>query len=311
MANVLVTGGGGFIGSHLTTKMVELGHRTRVMDNFATGHRSNLNHIADSIDLFESDLRKYEDCLKACDGIDYVFHQGAIPSVPKSVDKPRDSHEANINGTFNILQAAVECKIKRFVYAASSSAYGNTEESPKHEKMQTNPLSPYASQKHAGETYCRSFYECFGLETIAIRYFNVFGPRQDPQSQYAAAIPAFVTKILKGERPVIYGDGEQTRDFTYIDNVVHGNVLAMQVEKTAGQSVNVACGGQISVNQVIKAINEALGTNVEAEYVPRRTGDVLHSCASIALAKKLLDFEPVVTFEEGLRRAIEYYKTLV
>ncbi len=311
MASILVTGGAGFIGSHLTTKLVELGHTTRVMDNFATGHRSNLEHVRDKIDLMEADFRRPEDCLRACDGVEYVFHEGAIPSVPKSVDKPRESHDANINGTFNMLQAAVHHKVRRFIYAASSSAYGNTEESPKHEGMKSCPLSPYAAQKHAGETYCRSFTECFGLETISLRYFNVFGPRQDPKSQYAAAIPAFVTAILTGQSPMIYGDGEQTRDFSYIDNVVHGNILAMKAAKTGGESVNIACGGQVSVNQVIAAINEALGTNTKPKHQAHRPGDVMHSCAAIDLAGKLLGYETVVPFEEGLRRAIDYYRTLV
>jgi len=310
MANILVTGGAGFIGSHLTTRFVELGHSVRVLDDFSTGHRENIAHVADKIDLHERDLRSLDDCMNACDGIDYVFHEGAIPSVPKSVDDPQASHDANINGTFNMLRAATHHKIKRFIYAASSSAYGDTEESPKHEGMKATPLSPYAAQKHTGETYCLAFFECYGLETLSVRYFNVFGTRQDPKSQYAAAIPAFCTAILNGEPPLIYGDCEQTRDFTYIDNIVHGNVLAMEVKETRGQSVNVACGGQISVNQVIAAINDALGTSVKPKYVARRTGDVLHSCAAIGLAKELLGYDPTVSFEEGLRLAIDYYKTL-
>jgi nucleoside-diphosphate-sugar epimerase len=311
MANILVTGGAGFIGSHLTTRFVEMGHHVRVMDDFSTGHRANIAHVMNKVDLHESDLRKLEDCMAACEGIDFVFHQGAIPSVPKSVDNPQASHDANVNGTFNVLRAAVHHKVKRVVYAASSSAYGDTEESPKHEGIKPTPLSPYAVQKYAGENYCRAFFECYGLETLSMRYFNVFGARQDPKSQYAAAIPAFVTAILRDEPPTIFGDGEQTRDFTYIDNVVEGNILAMKVDRMQGQVVNVACGGQISVNQVIAAINKVLGKDVKPNHVDRRPGDVRHSCAAIGLAKELLGYEPIVDFEEGLRRAIDYYKTLV
>ena len=310
MASVLVTGGGGFIGSHITTRMVELGHDVRVMDNFSSGHRHNLTHLEGKIEVFESDICKPADCEKACADMEFVFHQAAIPSVPLSVDQPLPSHEANINGTFNMLRAAAKQEVHRFVYAASSSAYGETEESPKHEGIVPSPLSPYAVQKLTGEHYCRAFFECYGLETLAIRYFNVFGERQDPKSQYAAAIPAFVSSILKGESPTVYGDGEQTRDFTYIDNVVHGNVLAMKAEKTSGEAVNIACGGQVTVNAVIAAINSALGKDVPIKYVEERPGDVRHSCADISLARKLLGYEALIDFEEGLRRAIKYYKTL-
>lgn len=308
MANILVTGGAGFIGSHLVTHMVECGHTVRVLDNFATGKRENLAHLTGRFELFEGDMRDPAQCVEACHDVEFVFHEAAIASVPRSVDDPQTSHDANINGTFNLLRAAVDCKVRRFIYAGSSSAYGDTDVSPKHEGIKPEPLSPYAVQKHASEQYCRAFFECYGLETISLRYFNVFGDRQDPKSQYAAAIPAFVTAILRGESPLIYGDGEQTRDFTHIDNVVLGNMLAMKVARTSGEMVNLACGGQISVNQVIAAINSALGTNVKSRYVDRRPGDVVHSCADITLARKLLGFEPTVSFETGLQRAIEYYK---
>jgi UDP-glucose 4-epimerase len=240
--------------------------------------------------------------------VEFVLHQAAIPSVPKSVDDPQASHDANINGTFNILRAAVENKVRRVIYAASSSAYGNIPESPKHEGLRPEPLSPYAVQKLTGETYARAFYECFGLETISLRYFNVFGARQDPTSQYAAAIPAFVTTILAGDRPIVFGDGEQTRDFTYIDNVVRANILAMEATRTQGEAVNVACGVAISVNQVIAAVNRHLGTKAESRFEALRPGDVRHSCADVTLAKKLLGYEPQVPFEEGLCRAIDYYR---
>lgn len=308
MAEVLVTGGAGFIGSHLATRLVEQGDKVRVIDNFATGRRENLSHLGNRFELIEGDIRDFEQCSAACAGVEFIFHQAAIPSVPKSVEDPQTSHDANVNGTFNILRAAVEKKVKRVIYAGSSSVYGDSAESPKHEQMVQAPLSPYAAQKCLGENYCRAFFECFGLETITLRYFNVFGARQDPGSQYAAAIPAFTVAILNDEAPTIYGDGEQTRDFTHIDNVVHGNVLAMQADETHGEAVNLACGDKISVNQVIAAINRLLEKNVQARYVERRAGDVLHSCADIKLAKELLGFEPQVGFEEGLHRAIEHYR---
>lgn len=310
MAKVLITGGAGFIGSHLASRLRELGHEVRVLDDFSTGKRDNLLPLEGQFELVEGDLRDRATCERACDGIEFVLHQAAIPSVPKSVDDPLPSHDVNVNGTFNLLLACVEKKVKRFIYAASSSAYGDTEVSPKHEGIRPDPLSPYAVQKFTGECYARSFFQCYGLETISLRYFNVFGSRQDPRSQYAAAIPAFVTAILRGESPVVYGDGEQTRDFTYIDNVVHGNVVAMKASATRGEAVNIACGDRISVNQVIKAINEQLGTHVKPQYVPQRTGDVLHSCADISLAGSLLGFVPQVSFEDGLGRAIDYYRSI-
>ncbi|MEK7710502.1 MAG: SDR family oxidoreductase [Planctomycetota bacterium] len=308
MANILVTGGAGFIGSHLMTRFVEMGHRVRVFDNLSTGKRENLAHLAGRVELMEADLRDAEACRRACEGIEFVFHEAALGSVPKSVDDPQPSHDVNINGTFNMLRAAVDRKVRRFIYAGSSSAYGDAEESPKHEGLIPRPLSPYAVQKLTGEHYCSAFSTCFGLETITLRYFNVFGERQDPKSQYAAAIPAFVTAILRGEAPTIYGDGEQSRDFTYIDNVVDGNVLAMTVSRTSGETVNLACGGRITVNEVIAAINRALGTNVKPRYFAPRAGDVRHSCADIEFAKRLLRFRPAIGFEEGLRRAIDYYR---
>ncbi len=310
MAHVLVTGGAGFIGSHLATRLVELGHRVRVFDNFATGHLSNLAHLEGKYELIQADLRDAAACMRACAGVEYVFHEAALGSVPKSVDDPQTSHDVNINGTFNMLRAAVEHRVRRFIYAGSSSAYGDTEVSPKVETLRPRPLSPYAVQKLTGEEYCHAFFVCYGLETITLRYFNVFGPRQDPESQYAAAIPAFVSAILSGRPPTVYGDGEQSRDFTYIDNVVDGNILAMSVPKVRGEVLNLACGGQITVNQVIAAINRVLGTKVQPRYVAARPGDVRHSCANIDLARSVLGFEPKVSFEEGLRRAIDYYRSI-
>jgi nucleoside-diphosphate-sugar epimerase len=310
MATILVTGGAGFIGSHLATRFVELGHRVRVFDNLSTGHRSNLTHLGSRIELIEADLRDANACIKACAGMEFVFHEAALGSVPQSVDDPQTSHDVNINGTFNLLLGAVRQKVRRVIYAGSSSAYGDIEESPKHEGMCPQPLSPYAVQKLTGEEYARAFHVCYGLETVTLRYFNVFGPRQDPKSQYAAAIPAFVSTILHGEAPTVYGDGEQSRDFTYIDNVVDGNLLAMSAKKTCGEVVNVACGGQITVNQVIAAVNKMLGTNVRPRCVDPRPGDVRHSCADVRLATTLLGYRPGVSFDDGLRRAIHYYRSI-
>ncbi len=310
MSNVLVTGGAGFIGSHLASRLAELGHRVRVLDNFATGRRENLAPLAGRVELIEGDLRRLEDCLRGCDGIEFVFHQAALPSVPVSIERPQDSHDSNINGTFNLLMAARQQPCRRVIYAGSSSAYGDSPESPKHEELTPSPKSPYAVQKLTGELYCRAFSECWGLQTLTIRYFNVFGARQDPRSQYAAAIPAFVTAILKGEPPTVFGDGEQTRDFTHIDNVVHGNVLAMQVARTHGEIVNVACGGSVSINHVIGRINELLAKNVRPIYAPARAGDVRDSEADIRKARSLLGYQPIVSFDEGLKRAIDYYASV-
>ena len=311
MANILVTGGAGFIGSHLVTALIDRGHHVRVLDNFCTSSRNNLKHVEDMVELHEADICSPSACNRATTDIEVVFHEAALGSVPKSVDEPQPSHDTNINGTFNILRACVENKVRRVIYAGSSSAYGESEVSPKHEGMVPEPLSPYAVQKLTGEFYMRAFHECFRLETVTLRYFNVFGERQDPNSRYAAAIPAFATAILRGQRPTIYGDGQQSRDFTYIDNVVHGNILAMETTNPAGGAINLACGGQITVNDVIAAINGALGMDIQPNFVDPRPGDILHSCADISLARELLSFEPTVDFEEGLKRSIDYYKTLV
>lgn len=310
MANYLVTGGGGFIGSHLVHGFLEQGHAVRVLDDFSSGRRENLTEVADQVDILEGDMRDPAICAQACQDIDVVFHEAAIPSVPVSVEKPVPSHEANITGTFNMLLAAKDRKCRRFIYAASSSAYGESPVSPKHEELKPTPLSPYAVQKLAGELYLRAFYECYGLETFGIRYFNVFGPRQNPKSQYAAAIPAFVTAILANEPPKVYGDGEQTRDWTYVENVVHANTLAAEAKQTRGDVVNAACGEQISVNAIIARINELLDKDIQPNYLPPRAGDIKHSLADNALAKKLIGYEPKILFEDGLRRAIDYYAGL-
>ncbi|MCH7526651.1 MAG: SDR family oxidoreductase [Planctomycetes bacterium] len=310
MANCLVTGGAGFIGSHLVEGLLEQDHSVRVLDDFSTGKRDNLAAVARRIEVIDGDISDPDVCLKACADIDWVFHQAAVPSVPQSVDNPEASHNANVNGTFNILMAARARKCRRVIYAASSSAYGDSDVSPKHEGLMPQPVSPYAVQKLTGEYYARAFFECFGLETLSIRYFNVFGPRQDPESQYAAAVPAFVTAVLADRPPTVYGDGEQTRDFSYIDNVVYGNLLAAKAEKTHGEVINVACGYQVTINQIIRRVNELLGRDVKPLYAAPRPGDVRHSLADIRLAKQLIGYEPIVNFEEGLAKAIDYYASL-
>lgn len=308
MPKYLVTGGAGFIGSHLVEHLVRAGQSVRVLDNFLTGKRANLESLLGKIELFEGDIRDADVCRQACHGVDVVFHQAALPSVPVSVADPVTSHNCNVNGTLNVLVAARDAKVRRLVYAASSSAYGDAPTSPKVETMPSLPLSPYAVQKLAGEMYARAFAVCYGLETISLRYFNVFGPRQDPKSQYAAAIPAFVTALLRGQPPTIYGDGEQTRDFTYIENVVRANLAAAAAPKVNGEVVNVACGESISLNRTIAKINELIGGTIRPIYAPARQGDIKHSMADISAARQLIGFEPAVGFEEGLRRSIDWYR---
>ena len=308
MEKFLVTGGAGFIGSNICRELVSRGHFVRVLDNLLTGKKSNLAGVLEKIEFIEADMGDEEVARSAMKGIDVVLHQGALPSVPKSVEDPAATHEHCLNATFTLLMAARDAAVKRFVYAASSSAYGDSATLPKVETMPSNPLSPYAAAKLGGEHYARVFNEVFGLETISLRYFNVFGPYQDPTSQYAAAIPAFVTAILKEEQPTVYGDGEQSRDFTYIDNVVEANLLAAGVEHTSGEVLNIACGQAVTVNEVIKVINGVVGKKIEPIYAPLRAGDVKHSLADITLAKKTIGFEPKVSFEEGLRKAVDWYR---
>jgi UDP-glucose 4-epimerase len=308
MEKFLVTGGAGFIGSNICRRLVSEGCFVRVLDNLLTGKRSNLADIADKIEFVEADMGDPEVARSAMKDIDAVFHQGALPSVPRSVDDPAATHRHCVDATFTLLLAARDAGIKRFVYAASSSAYGDTPTLPKVETMTPNPLSPYAAAKLVGEYYCSVFYEVFGLETIALRYFNVFGPYQDPTSQYAAAIPAFVTSILKDQPPTIYGDGEQSRDFTYIDNVVHANLLAARAKQTKGEVINIACGQAVTVNEIIAMINKTVGKQVNPIYETPRAGDVKHSLADITRAQGLIGFSPVVSFDEGLQKAIEWYR---
>lgn len=304
----LVTGGGGFIGNHLVRAMLDRGDSVRVLDNFSTGRRVNIPDIIDRIELIEGDIRSFHIVRQAVEGVDVIFHEAALPSVPRSINDPITTHEVGVNGTLNLLQSARECGSGRIVFASSSSVYGNTVELPKHEMMTPAPLSPYAISKLAGEHYCQVFFQLYGVETVALRYFNVFGPRQDPTSQYSAVIPKFIQAMNQGERPVIFGDGEQSRDFTYIDNVVHANILAATAESgVAGQVFNAACHGQITLNDLVGALNDALGTSIEPIYMEPRLGDIKHSFAAIDKLKKATGYEPQVSFAEGIRRTAEWY----
>lgn len=309
MAFYLVTGGAGFIGSNLVEALLAQGHRVRVLDNFSTGKRENLEPFLDRIELVTGSLAKFEYCQMAVEGVDYVLHQGALPSVPKSIELPIESNNANVTGTVDLLVAARDAGVKRVVFAASSSAYGNTETLPKIETMPPSPLSPYALQKYAGELYMKIFYETYGLETVSLRYFNIFGPRQDPTSFYSAVIPKFITMLLKGEAPTIFGDGQQSRDFTYIENVVQANIKAATADRrSAGEVMNIACGERIDLNELAQVINDILGSNIQPKYEPERRGDVKHSLADIGRAKELIGYEPTVKFAEGIRKTIEWYK---
>jgi UDP-glucose 4-epimerase len=307
MEKFLVTGGAGFIGSNICKKLVSDGCFVRVVDNLLTGKRSNLATILDKIEFIEADMGDEEIARTCMKDIDCCLHQGALPSVPRSVDDPAATHRHCLDATFTLLVAARDAGVKRFVYAASSSAYGDTPTLPKIETMLPRPLSPYAASKLAGEFYCSVFYKVFGLETISLRYFNVFGPHQDPTSQYAAAIPAFVTAVLKNKPPTIYGDGLQSRDFTYVDNVVQANLLAATAKNTTGQVINIACGQAVTVNDVIDTINNLLGKNVRPIYADPRPGDVKHSLADITLAEKTIGYKPAVFFKQGLQLAIDWY----
>ncbi len=308
MEKFLVTGGAGFIGSNICRRLVAEGCFVRVVDNLLTGKRANLAPILDQIEFVEADMGVPEVARAVVQGIDVILHEGALPSVPRSVDDPALTHQHCVDATFTLLLAARDARVKRFIYAASSAAYGDTPTLPKVETMAPNPLSPYAVGKLVGEYYCSVFSKVFGLETIALRYFNVFGPGQDPASQYAAAIPAFVTAILRDQPPTIYGDGEQSRDFTYVDNVVQANLLAGRAKETHGEVVNIACGEAVTVNAIIDRINQLLGKHVKPIYAPARAGDVKHSLADITAAKKLIGFKPVVLFREGLEKSIDWYR---
>jgi UDP-glucose 4-epimerase len=304
----LVTGGAGFIGSHIAEALVKRGERVRVLDNLITGKHENIAHLRDKLEFIEGDIRDYEQTRHAVAGAQVVFHEAAVPSVPRSVDEPLLNHDCNVNGTFNVLLAARDAGVKRVVYAASSSAYGETEVLPKQEEMLPTPLSPYAAAKLFGEYYCQVFTRVYGLETACLRYFNVFGPRQDPSSPYSGVISKFVTALLQGETPVIYGDGEQSRDFTYIDNVVDANLCAAEAPEAVGQVMNLGVGERITLNALLAELQKILGTDLKPRYEAVRAGDVRHSLADISQARKLLGYEPRVMLAEGLRQTVEWYR---
>ena len=305
----LVTGGAGFIGSHLVEHLISRGEDVVVLDDFSTGRRDNLAPFEGKFELIEGTLLDPATCARAARGVDFILHEGAIPSVPRSVKDPFTSHEACATGTLNILIAARDAGVRRVVYAASSSAYGNTAELPKHEEMLPRPLSPYAAAKYAGECYCRAFHATFGLSTVALRYFNIFGPRQDPESQYAAAIAKFISCALRNVRPTIFGDGEQTRDFTYVANAVKANLLACEAPDEAGGDVfNVGCGDRISVNELWRRISAATGSTVEPEYIERRAGDVRDSLASLSKIERVLGYTPDVDLDAGLKNTINSFR---
>ena len=305
MASYLVTGGAGFIGSHLTEALVRRGHTVRVADNLATGKRRNLDHVA-GVEFLEGDLAELPFAQQAVAGVDFVLHQAAIPSVPKSVMDPIASNRANADATLNVLVAARDAGVKRLVFAGSSSEYGNAPELPKREDMPASPLSPYALQKVVGTEYCQMFYRLYGFETVVIRYFNVFGPRQDPGSAYSGVISLFATALIAGRRPTIYGDGEQTRDFTYVANIVDGVLRACEAPAAAGEAINVACGTRISLNELLRTMNRIVGTRLEAIYQDERAGDVKDSQADISKATALLGYTPTVDLEQGLRSTLAW-----
>ncbi len=304
---VLVTGGGGFIGSHVVDRLLAEGHDVRALDNFTTGRRENLDGVLDDIELVEGDIQSYERAHTAVRGCDVVLHQAALPSVPRSVLDPLTSNASNVIGTLNLLLAARDSGVRRVVLASSSSVYGSNPELPKHEALQTQPISPYAVAKLAAEGYAQSFYRVYGLNTIVLRYFNVFGPRQDPSSEYAAVIPKFIAAAFQGTSPVIFGDGEQTRDFTYVDNVVQANLLAMEAPEAAGKVFNAAYGESVTLNRLVQMIGEITGRELIIDYAAPRPGDVRHSRADITRARTELGYEPEVDFTEGLRRTVEWH----
>ena len=304
----LVTGGAGFVGSALARELLRRGERVRVVDDFSVGLRQNLAEIRDKIELLEVDITDLERLRPAVEGVDFVLHQAALRSVPRSVDNPLPSNYVNVVGTLNLLVAARDAGVKRLVYGGSSSAYGDTPTLPKRESMPPNPISPYAVSKLAGEMYARVFTRTYGLPTVCLRYFNLFGPRQDPTSPYSAVLSIFIAALLRAQRPNVFGDGEQSRDFTYVDNAVEANLLACSSPAAVGEVINIATGQRQSLNRTLALLRELIGTDVEPIYGPPRTGDVLHAHADIARARQLLGYEPKVSFEEGLRKTVQWYQ---
>src|ERR1700687_2004750 len=311
MAKYLVTGAAGFIGSSLVRALLERGEEIRGIDNFDTGRRENLTEVLNRVDFREADILDLDAMRKACAGVDYVLHEAAIPSVPKSVLDPLGSNRANVDGTLNLLVAARDARVKRVIYAASSSAYGDTPTLPKHEAMPPDPILPYAVAKLASERYMISFYRCYGLETVALRYFNIFGPRKDPSSPYSGVLAKFIMQMLRGEQPTIFGDGEQSRDFTYIDNAVSANLLACSAPapECAGRVFNCATGRRTTLNGTFAALKQLTSYKGTVKYGPERAGDIKHSLADITQAQTHLGYKVLVNFEDGLRRTVEWYKS--
>ena len=307
MALYLVTGGAGFIGSALVRELLRRGERVRVVDNFITGTRENLAEVADRIGLWEVDITDLDRLRPALEGVDYVLHEAALPSVPRSIQDPATSHRMNVNGTFNLFMAARDARVKRVIYAASSSAYGDTASLPKTESMTPIPISPYGVTKLVGEMYAQVFTHVYGLETVSLRYFNVFGPRQDPTSPYSGVLSLFITSLLDGKRPTIFGDGDQSRDFTFVDNVVEANLLACTAPDAVGKVINIANGQRQTLNHTFQTLRHIIGSNLEPIFAAPRPGDILHSQADITLARGLLGYEPKVFFEEGLEKTVEWY----
>ncbi len=311
MRTFLVTGGAGFIGSHIAEALVERGDRVRVLDNLCMGFEENVTRLGESAELIVGDINDADVVTAALDGVDCIFHQAALASVPLSVESPLQTNAACVTGTVNLLHCAHKAGVRRVVYAASSSAYGDNPTTSKSETELPMPLSPYAAAKLAAEYYCQAFHHTYGLETVAIRYFNVFGPRQDPGSPYSAVIPLFITAMLAGRQPIVYGDGGQSRDFTFVADVAHGNLLAADADGVAGKVINVATGRSVTLLRLLKGLNELLDTDIQPKFEPARAGDVRESLADISMAQELMGYEPTIEFEEGLRRSIDYYKSII
>jgi nucleoside-diphosphate-sugar epimerase len=310
MAKYLVTGGAGFIGSNIVKKLLEKGESVRVVDNFSTGRKENIEEFFGNpnFEFIEGDITDLDVCKKSVKDIDFVLHEAAVPSVPRSIEDPIRSNNANVTGTLNMLVAARDEKVKKLVYAASSSVYGDNPELPKREDFPARPISPYALTKYAGERYCQIFWNIYGLPTICLRYFNVFGPKQNPKSQYAAVIPNFISAFLKDEKPTIYGTGEQSRDFTFVENVVEANILAANCAGGNGEVMNISCNGETSLNQLVDYLKEITGKDIQADYQKERQGDVLHSKADISKAEKIIGYVPKVQFKDGLIKTFDWYK---
>jgi len=308
MNKYLVTGGAGFIGSHIAGELVRKGHSVRIIDNFSTGKRENISSFLDEIELVEADIREFNACREVVEGMDFILHQAALTSVPLSIEDPLLTNEINITGTLNLLLASRNAKVKRLIFASSAAVYGDDSRLPKTENMEGLPISPYALSKRVGEMYCQLFSQLYGLSTVCLRYFNIFGPRQDPFSQYASVIPNFIGKMLKEEKPSVFGDGEQSRDFLYVSNVVEANILASGISEVSGEVFNIAGGEKTTINSLVKELNEVLGKEIKPAYDDPRSGDIKHSYADISKARKMLKYEPTVSFSEGLRETVRWYR---